>query len=517
MTTRRPSKRAWLLTGAAWLGFALVTALTATGTLDALDRRLALRPLDPLSAPGQIAAAFAIATLPVVLYAVLLGFAMLSRHHRLRSLSVAMLLAVALGWGGDWIWKLLIDRDRPQAPVPLISAQGASYPSGHVTAVTVLTVMLVAHMVTTRMDRRAAKLWAWGGVGLVLLVGLDRLLLSAHWLSDLVGGLFWGLAASCTALLVAGVKVLPRAAAANTSSRATSGTCAVIYNPSKVTDWLSFRRRVEHELDRHGMTPLWLETTRADPGREMTRRALDLEVDLVLGAGGDGTIRVICDELAGSGVPFGLIPAGTGNLLARNLGIPLDEVSALRTALEGRTRPIDLVRLTDEHGHSEHFTVMAGIGIDAVIMDATNADLKKAVGSAAYFVAAAQQARHPAVQATLQLDDEPPFTRRASVIVIGNVGFLQGGIPLLPDASADDGLLDVVVASPRSARDWLRITTRVLARKDRAEEQLDRLRGSRLTLTVDRSEPYQMDGDTVGRARQLTAEIRPGALQLRMP
>ena len=120
---------------------------------------------------------------------------------------------------------------------------------------------------------------------------------------------------------------------------------------------------------------------------------------------------------------------------------------------------------------------MAGIGIDAVIMEGTDPNLKKAVGSAAYFVSAAQHAKHPALQATIRVDDGPPLKRKAHVIVIGNVGFLQGKIQLIPDARADDGLLDVLVASPRGPRDWVRLTTQVLTRQKRTDPQLDRLTG----------------------------------------
>ena len=101
----------------------------------------------------------------------------------------------------------------------------------------------------------------------------------------------------------------------------------------------------------------------------MTEQAVRENVDLVLGAGGDGTIRVICSGLAHTGIPFGLIPAGTGNLLARNIGIPLDEVAALDVAFDGVDKAVDLVRLQVDDQPPDHFAVMAGIGLDAVIME----------------------------------------------------------------------------------------------------------------------------------------------------
>ena len=226
---------------------------------------------------------------------------------------------------------------------------------------------------------------------------------------------------------------------------------------------------------------------------------------------------MICSGLADTGIPFGLIPAGTGNLLAKNIGIPLDTALALDVALDGEDKPIDLVGVTMD-SHTRHtFAVMAGIGVDAAIMESTNADLKKAVGSAAYFVAAAQNANHKALLTRIQVDDDPPVERLAHVIVVGNVGFLQGNLPLIPDARPDDGLLDVLIASPVTFRDWARVFTRVVTRQQRGDAQLDRFTGRKVTITVDRRDAYQLDGDTAGECRTMTAEVRPGALIVRVP
>jgi diacylglycerol kinase (ATP) len=343
-----------------------------------------------------------------------------------------------------------------------------------------------------------------------------------------VGGALLGALAATVALLAAGVKVpvphelvteivrsraVPVEAPAAPLLRA-----AVIFNPAKVTDWITFRRHVEYELKTRGWDwPLWLETTSEDPGRAMTERAVREKVDLVLGAGGDGTIRVICSGLAHTGIPFGLIPAGTGNLLARNIGIPLDELAALDVAFDGVDKELDLVQIRVDDKPADHFAVMAGIGLDAVIMESTDPKMKKAVGSAAYFVSAAKNANHPTMQATIGIDDETPIRRRAALIVVGNVGFLLANIQLIPGARADDGLLDVFVASPRTLLDRVRLTTRVLVRRRQPDKQLETLTGRRVTITVDERDQYQLDGDTVGECKTMTAEVVPGALRLRVP
>ena len=121
------------------------------------------------------------------------------------------------------------------------------------------------------------------------------------------------------------------------------------------------------------------------------------------------------------------------------------------------------------------------------------------------------------MHATIAVDDEPPFRRRAHLIVVGNVGFLMANIQLIPGARADDGMLDVLIASPRTLRDWVRLTTRVLARRRQPDDQLDRLTGRRVTITVEERDQVQLDGDTIGECNTLTAEVVPAALHLRVP
>ena len=295
-----------------------------------------------------------------------------------------------------------------------------------------------------------------------------------------------------------------------------SRRCAVIYNPTKVSE--KFRALMEDSLQRKGwVETLWLETSVEDPGRAMTRRAVAEQVDLVIGAGGDGTIRSVADGLAHTGIPLGLVPAGTGNLLARNLDLPLEEVDAIDIALDGQQRPIDLVRITVDDRASEHFAVMAGIGVDAMIMDETDEDLKDKVGSAAYFVAAAKALGRLPVRMTVQLDSNRPVRRHAMVCVIGNVGTLQGNLTLIPGASPDDGLLDLYIASPRRFRHWVKLALRLITRRARKDDQVDQQKGKKVRIIIDGKENYQLDGDIVGESSTLFAEIQPGALAICVP
>ena len=193
--------------------------------------------------------------------------------------------------------------------------------------------------------------------------------------------------------------------------------CAVIFNPVKVSD--GFREALSSRLAAARWTePIWLPTAEDDPGRSMAATAVEEQVDLVVAAGGDGTVRVVADGLANSGIPMGIVPSGTANLLARNLGIPMGEADAIDVVLSGRARTIDLIKISVDGGEGEHYAVMAGMGIDAMIMDETRPELKDKIGTAAYFVAAARALGRLPVPMRIKVDDRRPHRRRAMICVV---------------------------------------------------------------------------------------------------
>ena len=291
--------------------------------------------------------------------------------------------------------------------------------------------------------------------------------------------------------------------------------CAVIANPTKVSD--GFRDIIDKVLQRDGWTDtLWLETSADDPGRAMAKQAVAEEVDLVVCAGGDGTVRVVADKLAGTGVPLGIVPAGTGNLLARNLDLPLDESAAVEVAFGGHTRTIDLIEVRADTGPPEHFAVMAGIGVDAMIMAETDDRLKDAIGPGAYFVAAGKALGRLPLRMTVRLDHRRTFRRRAMTCLVGNVSDLVG-LTLLPNARPDDGRLDLFIASPHTVRHWLKLVLRLITRRPKTDDQVDQRAGRQVTVRVDRPESYQLDGDVVGECTTLTATVKPKVLVVCTP
>jgi diacylglycerol kinase family enzyme len=288
---------------------------------------------------------------------------------------------------------------------------------------------------------------------------------------------------------------------------------AVVHNPTKVTDLPALKKRVEPVMARAGWEPpLWLETTVEDPGAGMAKQAVGEGCDVVFVAGGDGTVMAAATALAGSGVPLAILPTGTGNLLARNLDLPFtDEDACLRIGLSGRTRAIDVGAV-----EGRKFVVMAGLGFDAAMMRDAPEGLKKKVGWPAYVVSATKHLRGRGIRVALTLDEGEPLNRRVRTVVVGNVGKLQGNIPLLPDAVPDDGVLDVVVISIRNVFDWVRVGSRVMRRADVPDRRMERFTAKHIVIEASHSQPRQLDGDVIEDGRRLDIEVEAGALLVRV-
>jgi YegS/Rv2252/BmrU family lipid kinase len=440
----------------------------------------------------------------------------LMRHERAVALWVVVSGVAVLG--GNALIKLAFQRTRPSFDEPLHEIGGYSFPSGHSAgAAMFFTVAILVTIVLTGRGWKRRIIVTVFGV-LAIGVGASRIFLGVHYLSDVVAGLSLGMfvALGLWVLMVGGATRLPHELAIITGSG--RRRAAVVINPSKVGDVGDFKARVRAVAEISGWTePIWYETTVEDPGHGQANAALHEEVDLIIAAGGDGTVRAVCEEVARTGVAVGILPHGTGNLLARNLGIPLNTRDALDVAFGGQDRAIDLSTLDTDSGTSTTFLVMAGLGMDAAIMTGVNDQLKSKVGWLAYFVSGVKAARFPAMKVKISVDDGEFKKFRARTVVVGNVGFLQGGIPLLPDAQIDDGRLDVVVIAPKRFIGWLAIIVRVVGRQKRTNDRLDRMTGSKVHIKAEKAMPMQLDGDPVGAGQEIRAEVQPGVLLVRVP
>lgn len=316
------------------------------------------------------------------------------------------------------------------------------------------------------------------------------------------------------------------AAARHATTSAPDGPlrCAVVVNPARVEDLERRRAAVDAALTDAGWAAAeWIETTPDSPGVEQARQAAADGFDVVFACGGDGTVRACVEGLAGTSTALAILPAGTGNLLATNLGVPEDPTAGVRLVLERGRRSIDVgvAAPTDEDDDSRHpfssaFAVMAGMGFDAAMLDDADSRLKSALGPVAYVLSALRHLGDRSMRLTITLDDRPPLRRRARSVVVANVGRLQAGVLLVERASPDDGQLDVAVLAPRSLLHWVRLAWGVV----RGHEHVPHLelhRASRVVVRSDREHPRELDGDVIDPARVLAITVRHRALELCVP
>lgn len=502
------------------LGFALAfltwTSLMGTGVLDGVDGLMHSPSVQPRSATGQIIEAYALLTHPLVILVSIIGWAIYSYKNRMRRLGLALAIAAA----GIPLCALLawwIHRPAPGSGfADSISASTYAYPSVPVMAMTLAAWVMVT---LARAHRHGSSIVAAGtvlGYAAVTASAASQWLMSLASPSDALGGLLLGATVANLALWAGGIDSILAGWVNRPSRSSTTGQrAALIYNPTKFDDLSLLRRRVEAEVRTAGWRPtIWLETTPEDPGHDMARRALEAEADLVMVAGGDGTVRAVSAELAGSGTPMALIPAGTGNLLARNLSIPLDTDAAIRLALHGRHTSIDVVHC-EHDGGKERFVVMAGMGLDAQIMDSTDDGLKKVIRSGAYAVAAVQNAVPDPFTATVVLDDQDPAEHQIVMALIGNVGTITAGMTLLPDATPDDGYIDLLLASPDKVADWARLGAQILTGQEMKGFTITRAR--RVSIRTTEPVAFELDGDTAGTTSTLSIEVEPARLRVVTP
>lgn len=303
------------------------------------------------------------------------------------------------------------------------------------------------------------------------------------------------------------------------SSSVAPRRAAVILNPIKKTD-IDIRALVDGICREEGWAaPLWLETTEDDPGRGMAREARAAGVDVVIAAGGDGTVRCVAAELAGSSTPLGLLPLGTGNLLARNLEIAVDDpAAAVRAALGGAERNIDVVQVVlDRAPEGDVFLVMAGLGYDAAMMGDTNAALKDRVGWLAYVDAGIRNLPGKPVKSVIRIDGGKEIHRRTRSVMGGNCGKIMGGLEIFPGARIDDGLLDIMTMSPRGRFGWFGVVAGLLRRGRGKDNSVEYFQCKEAEISTETPLDFEVDGDHLGQASHVVFRVNPGALRVRMP
>ena len=320
------------------------------------------------------------------------------------------------------------------------------------------------------------------------------------------------------------------------AARAGHERVAFIANPTKAGIEELREQAMRACAIRYLPQPMWFYTTADDPGVGQAQAALEQGADVVVAVGGDGTVRAVAQSVAGSGTPMGIIPMGTGNLFARNLDLALgDTQTLLRTVLEGEERTVDVGWLDLERafpGHGEDgrhlFLVIAGAGFDAEMVAGADESLKKRLGWFAYFFAAIAHLGEKRMHARVSVDGGEEVEGHMRTVLMANIGTLPGGIKLIPEATMDDGSLDIATLDARGGVvGWTELFGQVVAQgagiKDTRllrilkTSRIDHVRGKEFDIRMDQPQKVQVDGESLGRASRVHAFVQPAALTLRVP
>jgi diacylglycerol kinase family enzyme len=258
--------------------------------------------------------------------------------------------------------------------------------------------------------------------------------------------------------------------------------------------------------------PVWYEVPKSRKAPKRIRRALDRDADIIFVWGGDGIVQRCADALAGEKAALAILPAGTANLLASNLGIPADLAAAVRIGLHGGRRWLDTGSV-----NGEHFAVMAGAGFDARMISGASRKMKARFGRAAYLYSGARNLAGGRAKAVIDVDGQRFFRGRVSSVLVGNVGTILGGLEVFSGAQPDDGRLELGVVTARNQADWARVAARVIAGQPGRSPFVQVTSGQRFRIRFDRPFPYELDGGARGTAAKLRVKVHPASLRVCVP
>jgi diacylglycerol kinase (ATP) len=257
---------------------------------------------------------------------------------------------------------------------------------------------------------------------------------------------------------------------------------------------------------------LWYEVSKSRKAAKPARAARKEGADLVFVWGGDGTVQRCLDALAGSDTAVAIVPAGTANLLASNLGIPQDLPEAVRIGFHGMRRKLDLGVV-----NGEHFAVMAGVGFDAQLIRDADRALKNRMGRLAYLWTGLRHVAGTAGTMKVTVDGTKWFRGNAGCVLLGNVGRITGGIRAFRDARPDDGWLEVGVTTARNPLQWARALGRMTVGRAERSPLVRVTRGREIQVKLSRPTAYELDGGARGDTTRLAVRVAPGAITICVP
>jgi diacylglycerol kinase (ATP) len=266
-------------------------------------------------------------------------------------------------------------------------------------------------------------------------------------------------------------------------------------------------------LERAGVAdPIWYEVAKSKYAPKCVKRAVDQGADLIFAWGGDGLVQRCIDAVGDHRVPLAILPAGTGNLLARNLAIPQDIAVAVDIGLHGVRRTIDVGRI-----NGERFAVMAGTGLDALMIQDADRDLKDRFGRAAYIWTGARHLRIQPFRAKIDVDGTRWFEGKTGCVLVGNVGKVFGGVAAFDDASPDDGRLELGVITAKGVTQWTRALVRTAVGRADKSPFVQTTKARKIRIRLDRKMPYELDGGAQAAVKELRIRVEPAAVTVCVP
>jgi YegS/Rv2252/BmrU family lipid kinase len=270
---------------------------------------------------------------------------------------------------------------------------------------------------------------------------------------------------------------------------------------------------LRRELERQGVgDPLWVEVPKSRFAPKQVKRALDDGADLIFAWGGDGMVQRCVDAMAGSETALAVLPAGTSNLFATNLGVPQDIEQAVSIGLHGERRKLDVGRFDDER-----FAVMAGAGFDASMIQQANGALKDRLGRVAYVWTGSKSLRAKPFKAKIEVDGVRWYSGSASCILIGNVGRLFGGVEVFEDARPDDGRLEIGVVNADGIADWMRTLARTAVGHAERSPLVQATSAKKIKVKLNRKVLYEVDGGDRKKVKSFTVKVQPAAITICLP
>jgi len=270
---------------------------------------------------------------------------------------------------------------------------------------------------------------------------------------------------------------------------------------------------LRNTLDRAGVTdPLWTEVPKSKYAPERVEKALADGAETIFVWGGDGMMQRAVDAMAGTDARLAILPAGTANLFASNLGIPDDLGEAVQVGLSGRERRLDLGKM-----NGEHFAVMAGAGLDARMTRDVDGGPKDRYGRLAYIWAASKNLRAEPFKARIEVNGDLWYDDEASCLLVGNVGALFGGLEAFESASPEDGQLELGVTHAESLGQWARTVARTAIGSAAKSPFVQATKAERIDVEFKPKVLYELDGGDRKEVKRLKVKVKPGALTVMVP